>query len=134
MSQHILEVKFPNLCKNFTLVMGYDRPTNDAFWIVRPIGKHHYSSLETPDHTLSSALAELDVDLESSIPLWDAVSKIMDELYNEAVANDEGLAVQELMTLIQDGTPVEEAQAKVQELKSFKDFNRVVNYPDVVLN
>lgn len=134
MSQHILEVKFPDLCKNFTLVMGYDRPTKDSFWVLRPIGAHSYSSLETPDHTLSSALAELGVDLESSTPLWEAVDKIMDELYNEAVANDDGLAVQELMTLIQEGTPIDEAKSKIDKLKLFKEFNRIVNYPEVVFN
>ena len=76
----------------------------------------------------------MGLDLETTTPLWEAVGKITDAIYDEAVANDQSLAVQELMSLIQEGVPLEEAQAKVRKLQEFKDFNRIVNYPGVVLN
>lgn len=134
MSQHTVEVEFANPCKNFTLVMGYDRPTNDSFWWIHPIGSRPYGSATDPDLTLSSAIAKMGLDLETTTPLWETVGKMTDAIYDEAVANDQSLAVQELMSLIQEGVPLEEAQAKVRKLQEFKDFNRIVNYPEVVLN
>lgn len=133
MSQHILEIKSATQENFATIVVGFDRRLRESFWQIHAEGQEPVASISNPDISFQEAFFKFglsDADLEK---VGEQLDKASEAIYDEVVACDECAAVSELMNLIQEGYTPEKAQERINELKAFSDFNRIVNYGPVIL-
>lgn len=133
MSQHIIEVKSATQENFATIVVGFDRRLKESFWQIHAEGQESVASITNPDIGFREAFLKLGLSASDVEVVDEELDKVSEAIYQELLACDESVAVSEIVSLMLEGYTPEKAQERINELKAFSDFNRIVNYGPVVL-
>lgn len=131
MSRHNMDITLGD--KTATLTLGYDRPLREVFFQLSRTEPEELfvSNAEAP---LTEALERvLGADKEQCELVFEAINPLLNAITVEEIANDEHAQLDFLLNAISLGYSEQARDDVLQKAKSFEDFNRVLNYPPLVL-